>query len=929
MVAGAVLAAMVAGGSAAGAADRPAAGEVKPRLALPQQPELAGGFVPTTPTRLLDTREGVGTEGVSGPIGQSPLVLDVSGVSGNPSVKPTAVVLNVTVTEPTSGGYLTVYPWGGSRPGTSNLNFRAGETIPNLVTVPVGTDGKVALYNAGGRSHVIADLAGYYTTDRPAATYVANGPTRLLDTREGTGTGGVKAPVGAGKAVSLKVGGASGIPANAKAVTLNVTVTGPTNGGFLTVYPTGQARPTASNLNFVKDQTIPNLVTVPVGADGKVDFFNAAGNTDVIADLAGYYLDDAPKTGGVLQTLSSPTRLLDTREGTGTGGVKAPVGPGKAVSLKVGGASGIPANAKAVTLNVTVTGPTNGGFLTVYPTGQARPTASNLNFVKDQTIPNLVTVPVGADGKVDFFNAAGNTDVIADAFGYYVAGDHLGLADLKFSAATVDASADVAGVDLGWTVTDSDAAAAQTGGSVVIRQQGATADSYVGQAYTIDFLHGQSLWNGATYVSGDPASSSYSYHFYVPRYAGSTSAKWVVSLVSLFDSEGQRQVLAGSALDPSGRSVTANTQVPSALPGYSGVSNFLNTVDDVRYVYNGSTSLLHYRVDAQDQQSGVWQGTVEATGPGGRTLRGSFEEMSYQGQQYSPCQHDIHYATCDVYIPLPDTAPAGVWKVSKVTLTNNAGQTKTYSGLQDLPITVTGNQTVTVAGLAASATEVDNWRQDAPFKVLTKVAGAQNGVSSIRVLFSNMGGSCVQNSTTPSQQPDGSYSVPATMYRTYGNGGYTCQVNGLVVKDGAGHVSVYGSAFFAPELDLKVSSTKVTAAPVVKSAALSKTTMPKSQLGNWSYVTYVQVEPGVAPVTGDSAYLYDSTGKEIYQSFGGTSEGPDGKVSVGFPVPYGLAVGTYTVGFSVSNSAGLTSYWGMPGKPAVPGGPLVFTVTEG
>ncbi|GAA0679944.1 hypothetical protein GCM10010193_37020 [Kitasatospora atroaurantiaca] len=905
----------------------PTAG-VQPRSALPGQPNLAGGFVPSGPTRLLDTRYGIGTDGVVAPIGQVPLVLDVSGVSGNPSVKPTAVVLNVTVTKPSAGGYLSVYPWGGGRPATSNLNFTAGQTIPNLVTVPVGTDGKVALFNAFGTADVIADLAGYYTVDKAATTYVANGPTRLLDTREGVGTGGVKAPVGQGRTISLTVGGVSGIPAGARAVTLNVTATKPTAGGFLTVFPHGQSRPTASNLNFTAGQTVPNLVTVPVGTDGKVDFFNFLGDTDVIADLAGYYLADAPQTGGVFRKLDAPTRLLDTREGVGTGGVKAPVGQGRTISLTVGGVSGIPAGARAVTLNVTATRPTAGGFLTVFPHGQSRPTASNLNFTAGQTVPNLVTVPVGADGKVDFFNFLGDTDVVADVFGYYISGEHLGLSALSFDAKTVDASAGGATVDVKWTVTDSDPAARQIAGSIVIRQQGDSPDSYVGQSRVVEFLQGQSLYNGAAYLGGDAASSSYSYQFVVPQYAGAASAKWVVSQVSAVDIGSQEQLLlAGSALTSDGNVLTATEQVANATPSYDSMDVF-TPVSDKPYLYNGVAASLNYRLNMHDAQSGIWRGSIEVTGPGGRTLRASFEEQNFQAQQWWPCQHDINYATCDTYVNFPGDAPAGTWSVSKVALTNNAGLTKTFTGLNEKPITLTSNGVVSADRFSVSSTQLNNWGQDAPFKVGMRVSGARGGVSSVEVLFSTMGGYCRQTSATPVQEADGSYSVSATLYRA-SNGASKCKVTGVVVRDGAGDLALYGTDFNAPDPALSVASIPVTTAPVVKSAELNVTTIAQSQIGNRSFLATVQVEPGVAPVNGDSSYLYNSSGVVVGQSSGGTSQTPDGKVNVSLYVPYGLAVGSYTVGFSLSNAAGLVSYYGMPGKPAVPGGPLVLTVTAG
>jgi hypothetical protein len=73
------------------------------------------------------------------------------------------VVLNVTAVSPTSGGYLTVWPdLITPRPVTSDLNFAAGQTVPNLVIVQVGTNGKVDVYNAFGSTNVLIDVMGWY-----------------------------------------------------------------------------------------------------------------------------------------------------------------------------------------------------------------------------------------------------------------------------------------------------------------------------------------------------------------------------------------------------------------------------------------------------------------------------------------------------------------------------------------------------------------------------------------------------------------------------------------------------------------------------------------------------------------------------------------------------------------------------------------------
>jgi hypothetical protein len=128
-----------------------------------------------------------------------------------------------------------------------------------------------------------------YTQGLPPGTFASLSPTRLLDTRDGTGA--ARAPVGALGSIAVQITGRPGVPAEVSAVVVNVTVTSPTQGGYITAYADGADRPTASNLNFVAGQTIPNLVVVPVGANGGIRLFDGSGGTvHLIADIAGYYL---------------------------------------------------------------------------------------------------------------------------------------------------------------------------------------------------------------------------------------------------------------------------------------------------------------------------------------------------------------------------------------------------------------------------------------------------------------------------------------------------------------------------------------------------------------------------------------------------------------------------------------------------------------
>jgi hypothetical protein len=284
------------------------------------------------------------------------------------------------------------------------------------ITVNISVAGSAAL---GARDVTVsnpdggtATAPGGLTITGPAGRFTSLTPARLLDTRE-SGQGPCLGP----DAVrTLKVTGVGGVPSTGVgSVAVNVTATGPTTEGYLTVYPNGVTRPTASNLNFPPGRTIPNMVISKVGTDGFIAIYNNSGCTHVIVDIVGWYLADggAPAPGGFAGL--TPARLMDTRNpgqtcfGAGTR------------DLKVTSVGGVPATGVgAVAVNVTATGPTTEGYLTVYPKGVTRPTASNLNFVFGQTVPNLVLSKVGPDGSITIFNYGGCVHVLVDVVGYFI-----------------------------------------------------------------------------------------------------------------------------------------------------------------------------------------------------------------------------------------------------------------------------------------------------------------------------------------------------------------------------------------------------------------------------------------------------------------------------------------------------------------------------
>ena len=390
-----------------------------------------GEFTPLTPTRILDTRTGNGRGGVVGPLGENrSFGVQVTGRGGVDPSGVSAVVMNVTVTEPTAPSYLTVWPADEDLPTVSNLNYVAGQTVPNLVTVAVGENGRVQAFNRFGSTHVIFDVIGFYADDTgPAGSrFHAVDPYRYFDTR--IGRGGVDVgPRGPSSVLRFNPLGKGGVPpSDVSSVVMNVTVTEPTMPSFLTVYPDDvKAPPLASNLNFLPGQTVPNLVAVRVPASGVIDFYNLQGSVHVIADVVGYYDNDTSTEAGRFLSVV-PYRPFDSRNpGNSAWGPDDWSGIGD-----FPGFGGIRlGEVESVVLNVTVTEPTAPSYLTVFPSDLCEvPLASNLNYVAGQTVPNQVVVRLGADRgciepdwleTISLYNRFGSVHVVIDVFGAFTA----------------------------------------------------------------------------------------------------------------------------------------------------------------------------------------------------------------------------------------------------------------------------------------------------------------------------------------------------------------------------------------------------------------------------------------------------------------------------------------------------------------------------
>lgn len=387
-----------------------------------------GALMELSPARICDTRLH-NPSGLGGAAAQCngdplragrPLDVHVAGLGGVPSSGAGAAVLNVTVTEPSKRGYLTVYPAGQAVPTTSNLNFAAGETVSDLVQVGLGTGGDVAVVTNAASADVVVDVEGYVApaTSPGLGLYEPLTPARICDTRGSQPANQCSGEtMGPDTARTIQVAGIAGVPRGAVAAALNVTVTNTSASGFLTVYPSGPT-PVASNLNWTAGKTVANLDVVGLSSSGQITVYNDAGSAAVVVDLLGYYTA-AGASGAQFNALSSPVRLCDTRRGQpGNQCTGKALGPDSQLAVQITGLAGIPSDATAVAISVTATDTTGDGFFDVFPAG-AEPEASSVNWARGQTVPNLVIATLSPTGGITVANHAGSADLLVDVMGWY------------------------------------------------------------------------------------------------------------------------------------------------------------------------------------------------------------------------------------------------------------------------------------------------------------------------------------------------------------------------------------------------------------------------------------------------------------------------------------------------------------------------------
>ncbi|HWM18073.1 MAG TPA: SGNH/GDSL hydrolase family protein [Ilumatobacteraceae bacterium] len=345
--------------------------------ALPAATASPARLTPVDPVRVLDTR-GTGVVGA----GQVAVVA----LDARVPATATSVIVNVTATQAGADGFLTAYPCGGAVPEASNVNYLAGQDRAASAVVPVGTGRSVCVYTSAA-SHVVVDLAGYLA---PGASLglVPVDPVRLVDE-----------VVAAGSTRRVPVPGA------ADAVAVGITADAAETSGYLTVYPCDDDVPEASSVNYGPGEAVAGSAYVGT-TGGAICVFTSA-RARVIVDLQGRF-----GSGGASFVAAQPTRILDTRNGTGGW---APIhGAGQVLDV-----AAAPPGAVATTGSLTEVGSVSAGWETAHPCGSAVPNASNVNSQPGRAAASGVTVRVDGDGRLCLW-ASTVTHTLFDVTGWWI-----------------------------------------------------------------------------------------------------------------------------------------------------------------------------------------------------------------------------------------------------------------------------------------------------------------------------------------------------------------------------------------------------------------------------------------------------------------------------------------------------------------------------
>ena len=368
-------------------------------LSLPRTDVVDAATTMPSPTRVLDTRTGVGVSpGRLTPGNVLTLTLPTVTVAGA-----TSVLLNLTTVGADQLGYVSAWPCGSSQPDTSIVNFEPGRAVPNMVVLAYTPAG--VCFSASSAVHLVADLTG--VTDSGDVVGIA--PQRLVDTRDTT-------RLAANTELPVAFAGSPGVPGSIAGAVANVTIVQPAADGYAIVKPCGAAT-NASTVNFRRGEFVAHL-TISALSSGSLCVVTSVA-TDVIVDSFAYVA-----TGSVKPL--APARLLDTR--TGLGGTTGRIASGATARLQVTGRGNVPDGAIGAAVNVVAVDGRGDGFLTLWPCDADYPVASTMNMWSGITRSNQAVIKLSESGELCIRPTTANAttlDVVIDVVGY-VAGPNTG-----------------------------------------------------------------------------------------------------------------------------------------------------------------------------------------------------------------------------------------------------------------------------------------------------------------------------------------------------------------------------------------------------------------------------------------------------------------------------------------------------------------------
>lgn len=248
----------------------------------------AGGFVAMSPSRVLDSRGGIGGAQGQIPAG-SQRTIQATGSNGIPEGAAAVAVNIIVINRSGKAGYVRPTPTGETR-STGVLNYNSNEDLETAMNaqVALNADGKFSIDTAaeGGKIDLVVDIQGYFLKSNPGGGFTPlNG--RLIDTRK-------TASIASGASFTVQVGGVQGAPTvegglSAAAVTFTA-VNDSGADSYAKMWADGAAEPTSSAISSDKTSKVSNTVVAPVGANGKIRIRNMGkGAMDYLVDLQGAY----------------------------------------------------------------------------------------------------------------------------------------------------------------------------------------------------------------------------------------------------------------------------------------------------------------------------------------------------------------------------------------------------------------------------------------------------------------------------------------------------------------------------------------------------------------------------------------------------------------------------------------------------------------